>query len=513
ERVVVIQPGSRNLRLGLATDAFPKIVPHVIARRVHTANHEAAAQANALPVKLGNDDDDAFLAALEGAEQELNYRLTKRKLINNPHQQVLSFNEPSQPEKIPDHNDPYRVEWTDVEAQPDHVALRIPHGTPDYLVRYPIRNGALNQRDYKSLQEAAGDLATLWTDVFYEELNIEASELKDYHAVLVVPDAFHRPTVLEMVQVLLQHMNLRAVVVTQDAVACTFGAGTSLACVVDLGAQTTSVTCVEDGFCIAGSKHRMVYGGDDMTVFFCDLLRQSAFPYREIDLTRMYDWLLAEELKERFCSMSEADLAVRTQMFYVRLPGQTTQKYSLKMFDETMLVTLLPFVPRVLAYRKKMADLATLARGSSTFGLSEAQDDYSIQDENAMAIDGTPSSATAAADTDPLWLALDEAIARSISTASSDDRVKKLYGNIICVGGGALIPGLADALEDRLRYSASVLALGTDRVRVVTHPRDMDPRAVAWKGAAVMSRLDCASEMWLSRSEWAEAGLRCLRER
>jgi actin-related protein 8 len=41
----------------------------------------------------------------------------------------------------------------------------------------------------------------------------------------------------------------------------------------------------------------------------------------------------------------------------------------------------------------------------------------------------------------------------------------------------------------------------------------MDPRAVAWKGAAVLSRLDCASEMWLSRQEWNDAGLRCLRDR
>jgi actin-related protein 8 len=57
------------------------------------------------------------------------------------------------------------------------------------------------------------------------------------------------------------------------------------------------------------------------------------------------------------------------------------------------------------------------------------------------------------------------------------------------------------------------MALGVDRVRVLTHPRDMDPRAVAWKGAAVLSRLDCANEMWLTQTEWMEGGLRSLRER
>jgi actin-related protein 8 len=81
ERVIVIQPGSRNLRIGLATDAFPKIVPHVIARRIQRPTH--------LPfIPIGKEDDPIFLSALEGVEHELSIRLTKRKLINNPHQQV-----------------------------------------------------------------------------------------------------------------------------------------------------------------------------------------------------------------------------------------------------------------------------------------------------------------------------------------------------------------------------------------------------------------------------------------
>jgi actin-related protein 8 len=90
-------------------------------------------------------------------------------------------------------------------------------------------------------------------------------------------------------------------------------------------------------------RHRMEYGGDDMTIFFYDLLRQSSFPYHEMNLSYSYDWMLAEELKERFCTMSEADLAVKTQTFYVRLPGQMTKKYFLKIFDEVMLVTLVSY--------------------------------------------------------------------------------------------------------------------------------------------------------------------------
>jgi len=34
-----------------------------------------------------------------------------------------------------------------------------------------------------------------------------------------------------------------------------------------------------------------------------------------------------------------------------------------------------------------------------------------------------------------------------------------------------------------------------------------------WKGAAVMSCLDTANELWIGRTEWVRYGVRVLRER
>jgi len=47
------------------------------------------------------------------------------------------------------------------------------------------------------------------------------------------------------------------------------------------------------------------YGGDDITLLFMALLIHNAFPYSEIDLNLAYDWQLAQELKERFCTVIE----------------------------------------------------------------------------------------------------------------------------------------------------------------------------------------------------------------
>ena len=46
-------------------------------------------------------------------------------------------------------------------------------------------------------------------------------------------------------------------------------------------------------------------GGDDITEFLYVLLEKISFPYKEIDLTRSYDWALMEDLKARLCTLTE----------------------------------------------------------------------------------------------------------------------------------------------------------------------------------------------------------------
>lgn len=43
-------------------------------------------------------------------------------------------------------------------------------------------------------------------------------------------------------------------------------------------------------------------GGDDITEAFYVLLQGSCFPYKEMDLTRGYDWNLMQDLKHQYCT-------------------------------------------------------------------------------------------------------------------------------------------------------------------------------------------------------------------
>lgn len=68
-----------------------------------------------------------------------------------------------------------------------------------------------------------------------------------YKVVLIVPDIYNRGHLRELMNLLLLKMGFGSCFLVQDHTAATFGAGLGYACVVDVGDQKTSVSCVEDG--------------------------------------------------------------------------------------------------------------------------------------------------------------------------------------------------------------------------------------------------------------------------
>ena len=68
-----------------------------------------------------------------------------------------------------------------------------------------------------------------------------------YRAVLLVPDVFRHHHLKLFMDLLLSRLGFGAAFLHQESVCATFGSGIASACVVDVGDQKTSVTCVEDG--------------------------------------------------------------------------------------------------------------------------------------------------------------------------------------------------------------------------------------------------------------------------
>ncbi|KAI9833680.1 MAG: actin-like protein arp8 [Phylliscum demangeonii] len=393
-KVIVIHLGSQNLRIGLASDALPKTVPMVIARKSHANEHEGTGDAK--PKRLHGDrdlpleseklfgkeascharvDNLCFLLTLfqrQFADQfagmvtdlKARMRANKRRMLPNSKELVVNFNKRTPPEAISEHNDPNRVEWTELLPAPStapdfftgQAALRLPdYSKPRYKLNWPLQHGSYNERDYASARLLDEDIATILEESIKNQVGIKSKKAwGQYGCVFVIPDLYERRYVVSVMHMILRDFGFAKVCFIQESLAATFGAGYTSACVVDIGAQKTSICCVEEGMCIENSRVNLKYGGADVTEAFIKMLLFDNFPYAEINLRRRYDFLLAEDLKQKFCTMNDAEISVQLYEFHVRPPAQDTQKYAFKTYDEVILAPMGFFYPSVFDHSEKL---------------------------------------------------------------------------------------------------------------------------------------------------------------
>jgi len=263
-KILVIHPGSRNLRIGLASDALPKTIPNVIARRFSHAEFEEE-DGGPRPKRFKVDTEDVDMREDTPEEEGTTYRRTrgaakratsvekepipvvstfeqtfktlseqlkiqmrqnKRRILPNSRESAVAYNKRMTPETIKDHNDPNRAEWTDVSESPEFIvgseALKIQDTTkPRYKLFWPIRDGVMNEHDYQSKRTWLEDVSTILKVVMKNELNIEKKDLKTYWACLVIPDLYDKVYVIEMLEMLLRDFQFSQVCIFQVRYAST----------------------------------------------------------------------------------------------------------------------------------------------------------------------------------------------------------------------------------------------------------------------------------------------------
>lgn len=501
---LVLQPGSQFLRIGRATDSFPTMVPMVVAvPSVNLLNKDDDGEEEypVVPARTVYEDGDfdfgekfASAKAMVTKDFKARMRFYKRRMMPNSRESAANFNRTQKPEVVPDNADPDYKEFfepndarlADAEYFVGDDALRLPLGPnfTSWRLRYPVVNGTLNQdpQNYASPQELMGDLVRL-VEAAVRAVGVSVGDVQRLKCVLLIPDLYEKEVVETWVELLLRQVGFLRIGVIQESVAATFGAGSSCACVVDVGAQKTSVSCVDEGMVISDSRVSLAYGGENVTETFAKLLLQQEFPCQDINLyNRNDDWELADRLKRNFGTFDDADIAVQLYHFYRRRAGGRTEKYNLKVFDEAMLAPLglfhpdlfeLSKAPRLRALLPEPYDHYTgepnnpfsqaqenLARGG---GVTEIPDDALllkiIDDKQAFksanAAYGKPApTRPTSTNPHPVVTPLDKAIIESITNAgiaTDFNKARKLYDNILVVGGGlAKFPGFDTLLNDRI---------------------------------------------------------------
>ncbi|KAJ5105614.1 hypothetical protein NUU61_002961 [Penicillium alfredii] len=370
-KVIVIHIGSQNLRIGLASDALPKTVPMVIARKAATSECEDHEEPN--PKRFKRDDGESLEPEkIFGSEWSSQYnrmsadlkvhmRQNKRRMLPNSKEMVMNYNRRTVPETISEHNDPMRIEWTELSSPPPEYivgqpALRVPDSSnPRYKLYWPFQNGWCNEKDYSSKRMLFLDISLILEDAIKTQLGLTSKkEWAQYSCVFVIPDLYEKSYVTQALEMLMREFAFARVCFIQESLAATFGAGFTSACVVDIGAQKTSICCVEEGMCVENSRVNLKFGGRDVTETFIKMMLHGHFPYADVNLWRRYDFLLAEELKKNVCTMNEASVSPQVFDFHLRVSGQDTRKYTFKAYDEVHLAPMGFFEPTIFDNSEKL---------------------------------------------------------------------------------------------------------------------------------------------------------------
>ena len=297
-------------------------------------------------------------------EFKISRRQNKRRVLPNSRELVTKWNSTSPPDMISEHNDPYRIDWTELPPNPKQApnyivgdaALRIPERSrPRYRLYWPVQHGWLNEKDYDSRNMLYRDFLLILEESIKTELGLtQKKEWNQYSCVFIIPDLYEKAFVAQVLEELIREFNFQRVCFIQESIAASFGAGFSTACIVDIGAQKTSICCVEDGMCMEDCRVNMKYGGYDVTETFVKMMLFDKFNYSDFNLVRRHDFLLAEELKEKYTLMTDENISVQLYDFHLRAHGQETRKYQFKIYDEGMLAPMGYFRPIIFDNANKL---------------------------------------------------------------------------------------------------------------------------------------------------------------
>lgn len=115
--------------------------------------------------------------------------------------------------------------------------------------------GCLNFTEKHSRQYVTEELGLIWEYVASEKLKLPRTERVGYGVILVVPDRCQAVDIVEMVNILLLRVNFGFVLIHQESIMATFGAGVPSACVVDIGYDRTSICCVDEGIVVPKTRY------------------------------------------------------------------------------------------------------------------------------------------------------------------------------------------------------------------------------------------------------------------
>nr|XP_023020647.1 actin-related protein 8 [Leptinotarsa decemlineata] len=213
--IIVIHPGSLNLRIGRASDLNPLTVLHAIARR--RLPYGQSYRDTFLPERIDLSQPQEFEEARLAVSHTLQSCLQSdgRRRYATPPQQIAAFNRRSQPELLGNNGGEWIKPEGDVVVGNDILRL---NPEEDFNVHFPYKRGDLNVHPGGggSITAIMADLEAIWGQVLETNFQISKDDLKQCKAVLIIPDVYNRMYLRELMYLLLSKMGFGSCFLVQD---------------------------------------------------------------------------------------------------------------------------------------------------------------------------------------------------------------------------------------------------------------------------------------------------------
>ncbi|GAU99597.1 hypothetical protein RvY_10571 [Ramazzottius varieornatus] len=524
-RTVIIHPGSRYLRILRPSDTEAVVQSHCIARKQRLTNGQASVSRASSSSEVFRSLDSVasttdFKQAAASAETWLKGNSKEEKTLGRTY---CSFDAKESEETTP----------VTKEYVVGNEALDVGALHSNFVLSWPIRYGHFNLHDGPggSRSAVATDIENIWDWVLTNELGITRKLRGSHRAVLVIPDIYNREDVRSLVEILLTNLDFFAVFVVLENVASMFGACIPSACVVDVGAEKTVVSCVDDGISLAETRLLMHCGGDDITRLTNWYLQQKVRSFN-LKIASMTDWFKMDAIKKAlvhfdFTQSGSNDIDVglpspdREESLVMKLPHDFCRFPGLALFQEG-LVSFPPNTQQTFTFQYYPGSYDDVSgtegrakrpatKKPTTAKPENTEADTTINPENIFDTIPENNIPEEKADLDTMKIMkLHEAIYWSISRCATEEQQKRMLKNILVVGGGlVLFPGALDFLTKRLE---EVVPAGTD-LNVITNSREIPGDLHAVKGASVMAALETVQYLWITKEEWIRTGIKIIREK
>lgn len=288
------------------------------------------------------------------------------------------------------------------------------------------------------------DMEKIWHHTFFTELKIQPEE----HNVMLTEVPLNNKTNREKTaQLMFEIFNVPGMYLSVQAILSLYATGKTTGVIMDIGHGSTHYVPIFEGYAFPHAILKTALGGKDLNEYLIKILAE-----RGINLNSSTEKEVVRSIKEKLCYVS---MDYDKELKEANKTGSADTKYDLPDGEEVVIGTERFRCPEVL-FRPSLL-------GGEFVGIHEQ-------------------------------------CFQSIMKSDHDIR-KDLYSNIILAGGSSMF----DCLPERLSKEIQKLAPSTSSssVKVIAMP---ERNYSAWVGASILSSLGNFQIMWITKTEYDEAG-------